>query len=101
MAHVTLFRYKALPGKRQELLALMDQWERERKPKVKGFQRSIMVSNLKDPDEFFSAVRFDTTENYNANSNDPEQDAWSRKMRALCLADPVWFDGKLEKETLP
>jgi len=59
-----------------------------------------MVSNLRDPDEFFSAVRFDTTENYNANSKDPEQDAWYRQFRALLAADPVWFDGKVETESV-
>ena len=100
MPHVTLFRFKAAPGKRQALIDLMDRWERERRPKARGFERSVMVSNLRDPDEFFSAVRFDTTENYNANSKDPEQDAWYRQFRALLVADPEWFDGKLERESV-
>jgi hypothetical protein len=43
-----------------------------------------------------AAVVFDTTENYNANSNDPETDAWFQQLRSHLAADPEWFDGNLE-----
>ena len=97
--HVSLFRAKALPGKRQAALALFDKWEREQKPKAKGFVRSIVVLSNNDPDEFMGAVRWDATENYFANASRPEQDAWYREFRANLAGDPVWFDGTLARET--
>ena len=96
MPHVTHFRFRAKPGERQAVIDNFNRWEQERKPKAKGFMRSVMTSNVDDPDEFMVGVMFDTTENYNANSNDPEQGAWFQQLRSLLVADPEWFNGKLE-----
>ncbi len=99
MPHVTNFRFKAKPGERQAVIDSFDRWDRERRPKVKGFVRSVMTANIKDPDEFMVGVMFDTTESYNANSNDPEQGAWFQELRSHLVADPDWFDGTLERES--
>jgi hypothetical protein len=53
----------------------------------------------RDPDEFVAIVRWDTTENYNKNSERPETDAWYQKFRANLIADPEWFDGTTAEET--
>ncbi len=100
MPHVTHFRFKAKPGERQAVIDTFNRWEQERKPKVKGFMRSVMTSNVDDPDEFMVGVMFDTTENYSANSNDPEQGAWYQGLPAHLVADPEWFNGTLERETI-
>ena len=99
MPHVTVFRFKALPGKRQAVLDAFDKWEREQKPKATGFQRSILVSNNNDPDEFMGAVRWDNSENYSKNAGRPEQDAWFSEFRANLVDDPAWFDGTLQRES--
>ncbi len=99
--HVTFFRYKVLPGKRQAVLDQFDRWEREQKPKAKGFIRSIVVANNDDPDELTSGVRFDSAENYMANSNRPEQGEWFRELRSNLVADPEWFNGTLLREGNP
>ena len=96
MTHVTQFRFKAKPGQRQAVIDNFQRWDQERKGKAKGFLRGILTSNLKDPDEFMAGVMFDTTENYNANSDDPETNAWFQELRSLLAADPDWFDGNLE-----
>ena len=96
--HVSLFRARALPGKRQAVIDQFAKWDREQKAKAKGFVRSILVVNNSDPDEFMGAVRWDTTENYFANASRPEQDAWYRELRANLAADPIWFDGMLVRE---
>jgi len=98
--HVSFFRAKALPGKRQASIDQFEKWEREQKAKAKGFVRSILVASNSDPDEFMGGIRWDTTENYFANANRPEQDAWYRELRANLVADPVWFDGTLAREML-
>ncbi|MBI2913637.1 MAG: hypothetical protein HYY03_06930 [Chloroflexi bacterium] len=98
--HVSFFRAKALPGKRQAVIDQFAKWEREQKPQAKGFVRSILVFNNSDPDEITGAVRWDTSENYFANASRPEQDAWYRELRANLAADPEWFDGTLARETI-
>ena len=98
--HVTFFRLKAQPGKRQAVIDLFDEWERERKGKARGFVRSILVTNNEDPDEIMAGVRFDSTENYDANSNDPETGAWYQGLRAMLAADPDWFNGTLARELI-
>lgn len=99
MAHVTLFRMKARSGEREAVIDMFDRWQRGRMPKVKGFVRAVIVSNLRDPDELMAEIMFDSRQNYDANSNDPEQDAWYQELRSHLVADPEWFDGKLERES--
>src|SRR4030067_21303 len=96
MEHVTLFRFRTLPGRRQAVLDHFEKWEREQKSKATGFRRSILVSGNSDPNEFMGGVRWDSTENYMRNSNRPEQDRWVRERRApgvvaggVCIPVPV------------
>ena len=98
--HVSFFRARALPGKRQAVIDHMDKWEREQKAKATGFVRSILVASNSDSDELMGGVRWDTAGTYFANAERPEQDAWYRELRANLAADPVWFDGTLVKEMI-
>jgi hypothetical protein len=95
---------KSKAGEREAVIDMFDSWQRKRMPKVKGFVRSVIICNLRDADEFMAEVMFDSKDNYDANSNDPEQDTWFHELRSHLVADPEWFDGKLEREsgtTLP
>ncbi len=96
--HVTLFRMKAQPGKRQAVIDQFAKWEREHKAAAKGFLRSIVVASNEDPNELMAGVRFDSTESYTANSDRAEPGAWFRELRALLAADPEWFNGTLVRE---
>jgi heme-degrading monooxygenase HmoA len=98
VARVTFFRFRAQPGKRQAVIEQFNKWEREQKSKATGFQRSVLVSNNDDPDEFIAGVRFDTEANYTANSERAEQGQWFEELRANLVADPDWFNGSLERE---
>ena len=97
--HVSFFRGKALPGKRQAVIDQMAKWEREQKSKAKGFLGSVMAFGNDDTEAFMGTVRWDNTENYFANSSRPEQDAWYQEMRAHLAGDMEWFDGTLARET--
>ena len=96
--HVTLFRMKAQAGKRQAVIDQFATWEREHKATVRGFRHSLLLANNDDPDELMAAVRFDSTESYNANSDRAKQGAWFQELRALLAADPEWFNGTLVRE---
>ena len=98
MAHVTHFKLKAKPGDRDTVIGMFDRWQNERRPKAKGYVRSILTSSLTDPDEMMAGVMFDTKANYDANSNDAAQGAWYQELRSHLISDPEWFDGKLERE---
>ncbi len=98
--HLTFFRMKALPGKREAVIDQFAKWEAEHKAAAKGFQRSILVASNDDPDELMAGVRFDSTENYAANSDRPETGAWFGEVRALLAADPEWFNGTLAREVV-
>ena len=95
MSRVTFFRFKAQSGKRQAVIDQFAKWEREQKSKATGFERSLLVSNSDDPDEFMAGVRFDTEANYTANSGRQEQGQWFGELRANLTADPEWFNGTL------
>lgn len=96
MPHVTTFKFKAKPGERQAVLDSFKRFQDERAPTVNGLLRSVVYSNLDDPDEIMAGVMFDSTENYNANSNSPETNAWYEEFRSHLVADPEWFNGNLE-----
>ena len=97
--HVTFFRMKAQPGKRQAVIDHFAKSEAELTRDAEGFIRSILVTSNEDPDAIMAGVRFDSTESYNANSNRPETDAWDQGLRALLAADPEWFNGTLARES--
>ena len=97
--HVTFFRMKARPGKRQEVIDQFARWEREQKASAKGYMRSIVVTSNEDPEELMAGVRFDSTQSYMANSERAEQGAWYGELRALLAADPEWFNGTLARES--
>lgn len=99
MAHVTTFRFTAAAGKRDAVLEEFKRWERERKPTTEGFERSVLVGSNSNPDEFMAVVQFDTTENYQKNSDDAGTDEWFRGLRANLAGDPEWFDGTVALET--
>ena len=96
--HITFFRMKALPGKRQAVVDHFLRDEQELVGETPGFVRAILVTNNEDPDELMAGVRFDSTEHYNANSNDPRTNDWFQELRAMLAADPQWFNGTLARE---
>ena len=98
--HVTHFKMKAKPGERQHVIDLFERWFRERRPEARGFVRADLSSNINDPDEFMAAVCFADKKTYDANSNDPEQNAWYEELRSHLVADPEWFDGTLELQKM-
>ena len=101
MPHATTFRFTAKPGERENVLALFKQWEAERAPVVTGFLRGTVSTSIDNPDEFQAGIMFDTTENYNANSDAPEMGEWFQELRALLVGDPEWFNGNVEIQMNP
>jgi len=91
---------RAKPGERQQVIDLFDRWFRDRRPKARGFFRADLSSNINDPDEFMAAACFADRGTYDANSSDPDQNAWFEELRSHLVADPEWFDGTLERQRI-
>lgn len=91
----TVARLRPKAGQEQAVLGIMREWERERKPKVKGAIASYLYKSENNPGQLILAVVFQDRETYFANAEDPEQDRWYRRFRELLEADPDWEDGEI------
>ena len=89
----SVYRIRPKAGKEQEIIGLMEEWERERRPKVKGAVGGMMFKL--DNGGLMGVAVFDSRESYRANAGDPEQDAFYQRWRALMDADPEWNDGEV------
>jgi hypothetical protein len=98
--HVTFFRMKALPGKVDELTAMMSSMDDESQARERGWVGDVVGRRKDDPDEIWGCVTWDTSERYYANADSPEQNAEYEKMRALLASDPEWFDCDVLEERM-
>ena len=74
---------------------MMEEWDRDKAPQVKGSGAGYMYRPDNSPDELIMVVAFQDKESYQANAQDPEQDRWYRRFRELLQADPTWEDGEI------
>lgn len=96
---VTVFTYRARAGEESSVVALFDEWQRDRLPKVSGFQSGEVLRSIKDPQQFISIARFDSEAASQATANSPEQDSWYRKLVSLTEAEPVFTDCTVAQRT--
>ena len=89
---VNVFTYRAKPGQEEAVIAHLDNWERERHPKARGFVGGEVYRDIKDRRHFINVARFESAEAARAVADDPEQDAWYRRLVELCEAEPVFTD---------
>ena len=85
---------KVKGGQEQRVIDIFKEWERERKPKVKGAIAGLLLKPDKRPGELIGAGVFEDKASFMANASDPEQDRWYRRLRELLEADPEWEDGE-------
>lgn len=90
----SIFRMKLKPGTEQEIKEIIEEWERERKPKIQGDVHTVVLKPDKNPNELIGVAIFPDKTSYTTNADDPEQDKWYRKMRELLEEDPAWEDGE-------
>ena len=90
----TIFRMKVKKGQEQELVEMFNEWDRQRKPKVKGALGGLLLLPDKKSGEVVGVAIFQNKATYEANANDPEQDKWYKRLRELLTADPEWEDGE-------
>ena len=96
----TVARMHAKPGHEEAMLDLQRDWDENRKPKVDGAIASLVFRSDSDPNEFTVIAIFRDRAAYEANANDPDQDAWYRKLRSHLTEDPDWHDGEVVSSSM-
>ena len=89
VAHI---RVKA--GYGDALNGLLQEWNAERAPKVKGARSSLLFQLDRDPQDWIMVAVFDEKASYQANADDPAQDQWFRKLMEHLEREPEWHDGE-------
>ena len=90
----TIFRMKVKPGQQQRVAEVFEEWDRDRKPNVKGAVGGLLLRPDGRSDELVGVAVFQDKASYIANADDPEQQRWYTKLRELLEADPEWEDGE-------
>ncbi|MBI4308053.1 MAG: hypothetical protein HY684_04535 [Chloroflexi bacterium] len=91
----TIARIQPKRGQEKAIVALMEEWNRARKPKVKGAVAGYLLRPEAKNGELIMVAVFQDKKSYRANADDPEQDKWYRRLRELLQADPTWEDGEI------
>lgn len=90
----TIFRLRPQSGKEQEVAALFEEWKTTRGQSVQGAGATYLMRPDSNSGELVGVAVFDDRDSYRANADDPAQDAWYQRLRALLDADPQWEDGE-------
>ena len=90
----SIFRMRPIAGKEQDVIEVFNEWDRDRRPKVKGVVGGYLMKPDSNAGELIGVAVFESKDAYLSNGDDPEQGAWFRKLRALLQSDPSWEDGE-------
>lgn len=91
----TVARVKVKPGGFDAAVKLMQEWDRDLRPKVDGAEGGYLFKLDKDPNQAIIVAVFRDKEAYLANAENPEQDKWFRRFSEHLDGDPEWNDGEI------
>jgi antibiotic biosynthesis monooxygenase (ABM) superfamily enzyme len=86
---VTVSTYQARHGEEDAIVALHEDWQRTLQPKAVGYLSGELLRNVTNTCEFMAIMRFESRESAQALANDPEQNAWYRRLVSLVENVPV------------
>ena len=84
---------RAKEGKGDALVEHFTSWWEKRAPKGTGATSGTVYRTTEDPREYMVTVVFESREAYEANADDPAQDAWYQELVELLETEPRWIDG--------
>ncbi len=97
----SIFRMRPIAGREQDVIAIFQEWDTERRPVTKGVVAGYVMKPDADTGDLIGVAVFEDKEAYPANANAPGQDAWFGKLRALLQSDPAWEDGEYVMGSTP
>ena len=95
----TIFRLQPKAGREEEVVALLEEWNRSRGKQVSGARATYLLQSERRPGEFVGMAVFDDEKTYRANAKSQEQDDWYQRLRQVLEVDPIWEDGSYRMAT--
>jgi antibiotic biosynthesis monooxygenase (ABM) superfamily enzyme len=86
---VTVSIYRAKAGEEDALIALHEYWQRNQQARAQGFLSGELLRNTQAPREFVAIMRFENQVFAQVLANDPERNAWFRRLVSLVENEPV------------
>ena len=86
---VTLSAYRTRTNEEDALIAIFENWQDDKQLRAKGYLSGELLRSVEDPRQFIAIRRFENREAAQALANDPEQDAWYRRIVSLTENAPV------------
>jgi heme-degrading monooxygenase HmoA len=89
---VTISTYRSKVGEEDAIIALHESWQSLLQPNARGYLSGELLRNLKDTSEFIAIRRFVNQESASALANNPEEDAWYRRVVSLTENIPTLIE---------
>jgi antibiotic biosynthesis monooxygenase (ABM) superfamily enzyme len=86
---VTVSIYRAKAGEEDAVIALHEDWHGNQQARTQGYLSGELLRNTQVPREFVAIMRFETQVFARALANDPERNAWYRRLVSLVENVPV------------
>lgn len=86
---VTVCTYRARAGEEDAIIALHEDWERNRRAKASGYASGELLIDVHDPQMFITIARFVSKVAARTVAEDPEQVAWHRRLASLAETEPT------------
>lgn len=86
---VTVSTYRAKAGEEDAIIALHEDWQRHVQPRATGYLSGELLRKAEDSREFIAIMRFESQEPARTLANDPEHDAWYRRVVSLTESVPL------------
>ena len=80
---VTISIYRAKVGEEDAVIALHEAWQRNQQTRAQGYLSGELLRNIQSPREFVTIRRFENRVFAQSLANDPEQNAWYRRLVSL------------------
>jgi len=92
MEFVTDSKTLEKPGDKDTIISLHEYWHRTMRPRVSGYISGELLRKAEDLREFIAIMRFESQESARALTNDPEHDAWYRRVVSLAENVPMLIE---------
>jgi antibiotic biosynthesis monooxygenase (ABM) superfamily enzyme len=86
---VTVSIYRAKAGEEDAVIALHEYWQRNQQARSQGYLSGELLRNTQAPREFVAIMRFENQAFAQALANNPERNAWYRRLVSLVESMPV------------
>jgi hypothetical protein len=86
---VTISKFRSKVGEEDAIIALHESWQRVLQPIARGYISGELLRNFKDASEFIAIRRFVNQDSARDLANNPEEDAWYRRVISLTESIPT------------